>query len=340
MRLATVFDLEANEARPIFELPDGQRVPLRELFRSGSDDFDRLPIFFSDLAATVQHLDDVLDAARDWARVRADLTGDARNLPTRRSKFLPPVPAPRNFRDYHAFEAHVRGTRARMGMESEMPAAWYDQPSFYFSNAGALVGHDTPVYGPAGSNQLDFELELGLVIGRGGRDIAAKDAWNHVAGFTIINDFSARDMQAAEMSLGFGPGKGKDFATAVGPYLVTLDQMRDRIDDAGRVHLSMAAKINGKEVCRGNAAAMHFTWPQIIEHASRDAELFPGDLLGSGAIGGGCILEIGVDAVGGWLKPGDVVELEIERLGVLRTPIIEHPPARSGNNARRAHAMS
>ncbi|HRK30671.1 MAG TPA: fumarylacetoacetate hydrolase family protein [Tepidisphaeraceae bacterium] len=340
MRLATVFDLDANEPRPIFELPGGQRVALRELFRSEGADIDRLPIFFSDIACAVQHLDDVVDAARDWARSRADLTGDARSLPSRRMKFLPPVPAPRNFRDYHAFEAHVRGMRAGLGMTSDMPAAWYDQPSFYFGNAGALVGHEHAVYGPAGSNQLDFELELGMIIGRGGRDIVGKDAWKHVAGFTIINDFSARDLQADEMSLGFGPGKGKDFATAVGPYLVTLDQMKDRIDDTGRLHLNMTAKINGKEVCRGNAASMHFTWPQIIEHASRDAELFPGDLIGSGAVGGGCILEIGVDTTGGWLKPGDTVELEIERLGILRTPIVDHPPTRAGNSVRRAHALT
>ena len=340
MRLATVFDLDANEPRPVFELPGGDRVPLRELFRTGSQaDLDRMPIFFSDLTATVQHLDDVLDAARDWARRRADLAGEARSLPARRMKFLPPVPQPRSFRDFHAFEGHARAARAKLGMP--MPAAWYDQPSFYFSNAGSLVGHEAPVYAPAGSVKLDFELELGLIIGRGGRDIAEADAMNHVAGFTIINHFVARDIQAAELTIGLGPGgKGKDFATAVGPYLVTIDHVRDRLDEAGRLHAAMVARLNGREICRANAATMHFSWPQIIAHASRDAELFAGDLIGSGPVGGGCILEIGPEATGGWLTPGDVLELEIERLGVLRTPIVDRPPARSSAPTRRAHAMT
>ncbi|MDW8261889.1 MAG: fumarylacetoacetate hydrolase family protein [Phycisphaerales bacterium] len=339
MRLATVFDLEDNDARPVFELPGGQRVALRELFRRGDADLERVPIYFSDLAATVAHLEDVVEAVRDWARQRADQVGAARTIAPRPVRFLPPVPHPRSFRDYHVFEAHARSVRARIGQE--LPPAWYDQPSFYFSNPGSLVGHDAPVYGPAGSNQLDFELELGIIIGRGGRDIPARDAWKHVAGFTIINHFCARDVQIAEMSLGLGPGgKGKDFATAVGPYLVTLDQMRDRIDDSGRIRLNMVARLNGREICRANSAAMHYTWPRIIEHASRDAELFPGDLIGSGAVGGGCIFEIGPEAVGGWLQPGDVVELEVERLGILRTPIVERPPTRTNGTIRRAHAMS
>lgn len=341
MRLATVIDLDLNdEPHPVFELPGGQRVPLRELFRTGSQaELDRMPIYFADLAATVQHLDDVLDAARDWARDRADLAGEARTLPSRRLKFLPPVPRPPSFRDYHAFEAHAKGLRAKLGLP--MPPAWYDQPSFYFANAGSLVGHDAPVYGPAGSTQLDFELELGVIISRGGRDIAAEHAMDHVAGFTIINHFVARDVQAAEAAVGLGPGgKGKDFATAVGPFLVTADHVRDRIDDAGRVRLAMTARINGKEVCRGNSSAMHYTWPRIIEHAGRDAELYPGDLIGSGAVGGGSILEIGPENTGGWLKAGDVVELEIERLGILRTPIVDRPPPRSNSAVRRAHAMN
>lgn len=339
MRLATVIDLDLNDdPRPVFELPGGQRVPLRELFRTGSQaELDRMPIYFSDLTSAVQHLDDVLDAARDWARNRAELSGDARSLPARRFRFLPPVPRPASFRDYDGFEAHARGLRARLGLP--LPTAWYDQPTFHFANAGSLIGHDAPVFGPAGSTQLDFELELGVIISRGGRDIAAEHALDHVAGFTIINHFAARDVQAAEMALGLGPGgKGKDFATAVGPFLVTTDQLRDRIDDAGRVRLAMSARLNGKEIFRGNSAAMHHAWPKIIEHASRDAELFPGDLIASGAVGS--ILETGPEAAGGWLKAGDVVELEIERLGILRTPIVDRPPPRPTGHARRAHAMS
>jgi fumarylacetoacetate (FAA) hydrolase len=239
---------------------------------------------------------------------------------------LPPegaIPAPRTFRDFYAFEQHVATCRQHRGLS--MDPAWYAQPVFYFSNPLGLIANDAPVYAPAGSEELDYELELGLMIGRGGRDIRREDAWRHVAGFTIINDFSARDLQRREMSVGLGPAKGKDFATAVGPVLVTLDEFQDRIDTDGRLHLEMAARVNGIELSRGNSGSMYFSWPQIIEHASRDAMLAPGDLLGSGTVGTGCILELGSDKTGGWLKPGDLVELEIERIGILRTPIVARP---------------
>jgi fumarylacetoacetate (FAA) hydrolase len=242
-----------------------------------------------------------------------------------------PLPAPRSFRDFYAFEDHVATSRRKRGLP--MDPAWYAQPAFYFSNPLGLVGADTPVFAPAGSEELDYELELGLVIGQSGRDIRREDAWRHVAGFTIINDFSARDLQRREMSVGLGPAKGKDFATAIGPCLLTLDELQDRIDGEGRLHLAMSARVNGKELSRGNASSMHFTWPQVIEYASRDAMLAAGDLLGSGTVGTGCILELGPENTGGWLKPGDVVELEIERIGVLRTPIVSRP-APSGAERR------
>jgi fumarylacetoacetate (FAA) hydrolase len=234
-----------------------------------------------------------------------------------------PVPPTRTFRDFYAFEQHVKTARAHRGLE--MNAAWYEQPVFYFSNPNSLIGHEATVYAPADSKELDYELELGIVIGKGGKDIRPENAWLHVAGFTIINDFSARDLQRKEMAVGLGPAKGKDFATGVGPYLVTLDEFQDRIDKDGRIDLQMAARVNGRELSRGNAQSMHFTWPQIIAFASRDAELFPGDLIGSGTVGSGCILELRPENTGGWLKPGDVVELEIERLGVLRNKVVERP---------------
>lgn len=232
----------------------------------------------------------------------------------------PPI---RSFRDFYTFEEHVKTARAQRGLD--MPPAWYEIPVFYFSNAASLIGNDAPVYAPAGSAMLDYELELGLVIGTAGRDISEIDAWEHVAGFTIVNDLSARDLQRQEMSVGLGPAKGKDFATAVGPELVSLDELRDVIDGTGCLTLSMAARVNGQVLSRGNARDMHHPWPRLIAHASRDATLLPGDLLGSGTVGTGCILELGPDNTGGWLKPGDVVELEIERLGVLRTPIVARP---------------
>jgi fumarylacetoacetate (FAA) hydrolase len=238
-------------------------------------------------------------------------------------KFLPPVVTPPSFRDFYAFEQHVKTARARRGLE--MLPAWYEIPVFYFSNHHALVGHGMPVFAPEGSQELDYELELGVVIGRGGRDIPAARAWEHVAGFTILNDFSARDLQRKEVTVGLGPAKAKDFATAVGPWLVTRDELADRITGE-TLALAMCARVNGRELSRGNVSSLYHSIPRLVAQASRDAELFPGDLLGTGTVGTGCILEIGPENTGGWLKPGDVVELEIERLGVLRTPIVARPP--------------
>jgi fumarylacetoacetate (FAA) hydrolase len=236
-----------------------------------------------------------------------------------KSRFLPPIPNPPSFRDFYAFEAHVRTARARRGLP--MVPEWYEVPTFYFSNPNALVGHEAAVAAPTGSAELDYELELGVVIGKGGRDIAPEAAWNHVAGFTIVNDLSARDLQRREMAIGLGPAKGKDFATAVGPWLVTREALADRIQGE-RLSLQMTARVNGRELSRGNAADLHHTIPRLIAHASRGVELFPGDLLATGTVGTGCLLEIGPEKAGGWLKPGDVVELEIEYIGVLRTPIV------------------
>lgn len=228
-----------------------------------------------------------------------------------------------SFRDFYAFEEHVRTCRAKRGLE--VVPQWYEQPVFYFSNPRSLVPDRAEVYAPARSEELDYELELGLVIGKAGRDISEADAWDHVLGFTIVNDLSARDLQRQEMAVGLGPAKGKDFATAVGPQIVPLDALRDRIDRTGRLQLDMAARINGRERSRGNAGTMHFGWPRLIAQASRDADLLPGDLLGSGTVGTGCILELGPETTGGWLKPGDTVELEIERLGTLTTRIVARP---------------
>ncbi|XAL99423.1 fumarylacetoacetate hydrolase family protein [Phycisphaeraceae bacterium D3-23] len=232
-----------------------------------------------------------------------------------------------SFRDFYAFEQHVSTCRAKRGLE--MVPQWYEQPVFYFSNHRSIVGDGAEVFAPLGCNELDFELEIGVVIGKAGRDIAEADAWDHVLGFTIVNDLSARDLQRAEMKVGLGPSKGKDFATAVGPEVVPLKALRDAINSDGRVSLAMSCDVNGKRLSQGNAADMHFTWPQIIAHASRDTELRPGDLLGSGTVGTGCILELGPDNTGGWLKPGDGVTMQIERLGTLTTRIVER--AAQGN---------
>jgi fumarylacetoacetate (FAA) hydrolase len=230
-----------------------------------------------------------------------------------------PLPPVASIRDFYAFEQHVKTCRHHRGLD--MAPQWYQVPVFYFSNPAGVIAHDDPVAAPQGSEALDYELELACVIGQQAKDLAPDDrAMDAVAGFTIMNDWSARDLQRVEMAVGLGPSKSKDFATSLGPELVTFDELRDCYRD-GRLHLEMTARVNGRQLSRGNSGTMHWTWPQILAHASRDAWLRPGDVLGSGTVGTGCILELTPEAVGGWLKPGDVVELTIERLGTLRNRV-------------------
>jgi fumarylacetoacetate (FAA) hydrolase len=202
-----------------------------------------------------------------------------------------------------------------------MVQEWYQIPVFYFSNPSAVVSHGEPVYAPRDTQELDFELEIAAVIGSEASDLADDDsALSCVAGFTIYNDWSARDLQRREMAVGLGPSKGKDFANALGPCLVPLSALSDRYRD-GRLNLDMKAYINGKLVSHANASSMYWTWPQLLAHASRDTLLVPGDVIGSGTVGTGCILELTPEAVGGWLKEGDIVRLEIERIGILENRV-------------------
>jgi fumarylacetoacetate (FAA) hydrolase len=212
-----------------------------------------------------------------------------------------------------------------------MVPQWYDVPVFYFSNPVAIVGDGDPVFAPLGSEALDYELELACVIGTAASNLADDDsAMDCVAGFCVMNDWSARDIQRAEMAVGLGPSKSKDFATSLGPHLVPFAELKDAYRE-GRLHLEMTATVNGREYSRGNAGSMYWTWPQILAHASRDTQLRPGDVIGSGTVGTGCILELTPDAVGGWLKPGDTVELTIERLGTLRNRVVTRPTPDGGN---------
>jgi fumarylacetoacetate (FAA) hydrolase len=234
-----------------------------------------------------------------------------------------PLPPVASLRDFYAFEQHVKTCRRQRGLD--MVPAWYEVPVFYFSNPASVVGDGAQVHAPRGSQALDYELELACVIGRECRDLPADDrALEALAGFTIMNDWSARDLQRIEMAVGLGPSKGKDFATSLGPYLVTFDELADRYVD-GRLHLEMTAAVNGRVLSRGNSGSMYWTWPQLLAHASRDATLRPGDVLGSGTVGTGCILELTPEAVGGWLAMGDLVELTVERLGTLKNCVVEHP---------------
>jgi fumarylacetoacetate (FAA) hydrolase len=214
-------------------------------------------------------------------------------------ELLPPVLHPPTVRDFYAFEQHVKTARTRRGLE--VPEEWYRIPVFYFSNPQAIYGPEAEIRYPEGTEELDYELEVAAVIGAEGV----------IGGFTVMNDWSARDLQREEMKVGLGPAKGKDFATSLGPVLVTPDEF-----DGSSA--TMVARVNGEERSRGQLADMHHSWDAIVARAARNTELFPGDVLGSGTVGTGCILEHGD---GRWLQPGDVVELEVEGIGVLRNRV-------------------
>ena len=201
-----------------------------------------------------------------------------------------------------AFEEHIRNARANRGRE--VPEAWFQIPVFYFSNPAAIYGDGDDVPKPADTAALDYELELACVIGADGRP----------EGFTIMNDFSARDLQALEMQVGLGPAKGKDFATALGPVLVSPDEFPDDLD------MRAIARVNGQVRTDSRTGGMRYSWEQLLAAAARNTPgLVPGDVIGAGTVGRGCIVEHGDER---WLAPGDEIELEIEGIGVLRNRIV------------------
>ncbi|WCK54698.1 fumarylacetoacetate hydrolase family protein [Aneurinibacillus sp. Ricciae_BoGa-3] len=229
-----------------------------------------------------------------------------------------PVQQPPGFRDFYAFEEHVKTARSNRGLG--MIPQWYNFPVFYFSNTQALKGHLEPVEKPAYTNQLDYELEIGCVIGKEGRDIARRHALDYIEGFFIINDWSARDVQREEVKVGLGPAKAKDFATSMGPYLVTRDEL-EAVRKGEHYELEMKARINGKQLSLGNLNTIYYSFAQLIERASDSCTLYPGDVIGSGTVGSGCILELG-EETHAWLQKGDFVELEVDKLGVLAARIV------------------
>ncbi len=235
---------------------------------------------------------------------------------------LAPLPEPPSMRDFYAFEQHVKSGRSKRGLD--MIPEWYEIPTFYFTNTSEIYGYEQDVPYPVGSNELDIELEIACVIGRAGKDIPVEEAASYIAGYTIMNDWSARDFQRKDMKLSLGPGKGKDFATSLGPWLVTPDELATRRTGEGaseRYDMTMLASVNGQEISRGNFNQIYYSFPQMIAWASRNARLRPGDVLGSGTVGTGCLLELGTE-VHPWFQRGDVIELEIEGIGILRNKIV------------------
>ena len=241
----------------------------------------------------------------EWLAGEREETGE--ELPLGDVELLAPVPEPPSVRDFFAFEGHVAAGWRRRG--GEIPPAWYDAPVFYFSNPASIRGPGEPVARPAGTEMLDFELEIAAVIGAGGE----------IAGFTLLNDWSARDVQREEMTVGLGPAKGKDFATSLGPWIATPEELPY---EDGRLRIEARVSVNGTELSRADAAEQYWSWPELVAHAARDTRLRPGDVIGSGTLNGGCLLELGPLEGERWLEPGDEVRIAADGLGELTTPIV------------------
>ncbi len=240
-------------------------------------------------------------------------------------EFGPPILRPTSLRDFYAFEGHVKTMWERRG--GTVPETWYRIPIFYFSNVSEIRGPGEPVWCPAASRELDYELEVAALIDTPAHDLPAERGEEAIGGYLVFNDWSARDLQREETVVRLGPAKGKDFATSIGPWLVTPDELADAREGNG-YDLEMSAAINGVEISRGTWADAQFTFGAMIERASADVRLQPGDLIGSGTVGTGCLLEVKDQRFGRWLEPGDLVSLTIERLGTLTTPVVERPADR------------
>jgi 2-keto-4-pentenoate hydratase/2-oxohepta-3-ene-1,7-dioic acid hydratase in catechol pathway len=273
---------------------------------------------FADMLALIDGGPAALDRARAVAaqpKVVHDLAA---------VKLLAPLPVPRRIRDFLCFELHVRQSRANrylfgQGTERLDPAkieiakVWYERPVYYKSNCFSVVGQDAEIHWPSYSRVIDYELEIGVVLGRRGKNVPKAEALSYAFGYTIFNDFSARDEQYIEMQGTLGPAKGKDFDTgnAFGPFITTADEVPDPQD------FTMLARVNGEEWSRGSSRTMRHTFADIIAYSSAEETFYPGEILGSGTVGGGCGNELGR-----FMKDGDRIELEVSGIGVLRNKIV------------------
>lgn len=292
-------------------LPGGKILDLQAAHR---DRYGKGSPKLASVLAMAEAGDEALELALSLARKHRK----AALVPEGKTRLLAPIPCPPQMRDFLCFEKHLvqafeavaklRGTPARI------PEVWYERPIFYHPNRFSVCGPEADVPWPSYTERLDFELEFGCYIGRPGKDIAKGKARGHIFGYTIFNDFSARDEQTKEMAGQLGPGKGKDFdnANAMGPCLVTADELRDPY------RLEMKVRVNGEEWGRGNSRDMRWKFEDCIAHVSRSETLHSGEFLGSGTVGNGC----GLESLR-FLKPGDTVELEVEGIGVLRNRVVQ-----------------
>lgn len=269
----------------------------------------------SDMVEFIGGGDVSLQAARealDWARDQEqDENGSKIHFHPQEVELLAPIPRPPLLRDFMAFETHLKNIYPKLGRE--IPPEWYTMPVYYKGNPGSIGADGDDVRIPSYADELDYEFEVAMVIGRSGTDIPRAQAMDHVFGFMIYNDFSAREMQSREMSVGLGPAKGKDFQNAhvFGPYLVTLDEIEDPYD------LRMVSRVNGQIRCDDSSGTMHWKFEDMIVHASMSEDIVAGEIFGSGTVGNGSGAERGE-----FLTHGDTIELEVEGLGLLRNRVV------------------
>lgn len=327
MKLVT-FSVRGGSPRSGALVDDGKRVV--DLVAAG-EARGRKSLSFGSVLSIVEGGQDALDEAYDALKNPSKESVHARDA----VKLHAPIPNPPQMRDFLCFEKHLkqafiaaRKVRAKQSPDPEaamremeeknilaVPQAWYERPLFYHPNRFNVIGDGDEVVWPAYSQLMDFELEFGFYIGKPGKDIAKENAREHIFGYTIFNDFSARDEQTKEMAGQLGPGKGKDFdgGNSMGPCLVTADEMKDPY------RLTMVARVNGEEWGRGSSSEMGWQFEDCIAHASRSETLHPGEFFGSGTVGNGCGLEQLK-----FLKSGDVVELEVEGIGTLSNRVVRN----------------
>jgi fumarylacetoacetate (FAA) hydrolase len=319
-RLAAALDpdgrrwLDLEEARQGLVVEDPRRAHNSSLFR--------VPITTLDAhlaqGLRVEALGEIVEG---YAGATDD---DEAHLDAGALTFGPPILEPPSFRDFYAFEQHVGTMWKRRDME--IPEAWYRLPIFYFSNTSEIRGPGEAVWAPNGSQELDYELEVAAIVDTPVRDLDAARGEEAIGGYMVLNDWSARDLQREETTVRLGPAKGKDFASSIGPWLVTPDELADARRAKG-YDLAMTASVNGQELSRGTWSSAHFSFGEMVERASADVRLRPGDLIGSGTVGTGCLLEIRDELLKRYLQPGDLVTLGVERLGELTASVVQRPDA-------------
>ena len=270
-----------------------------------------LPLPYDSMLELVKANDKGLDTVRNTPRENL--------LPLNEARLHAPIPRPHTLRDFYAFEQHVRTANQNRGLD--VPENWYKFPVFYFTDPNTIFGPEEDIPYPAYTEELDYELEIAAIIGKAGVNIQPEDASKYIFGYTIFNDWSARDVQREEMKVRLGPAKGKDFASSLGPVIATAEEFgEETAGKPGVYHAAMQARVNGETLSQGNFSDMYWSFGQIIARASESVMLYPGDVIGSGTVGTGCLLEL-TKGQGPWLHEGDIVELEISGIGVLRNRV-------------------